>query len=200
MSGIITSKRENTVTRYTNKMRRHMENLSVTEKLLLSVIFTMLTGVAAKVRIPLPFTPVPVTLHTLIVLLSGALLGYYGVLSQSMYVIFGIVGVPWFAYGGGLSYVLSPTFGYVLGFIVASAYVARMLSKKRRGFLGTLLVLLTANFVIIYSLGVTWLYAYMNAVNSISIKEVILMGAIPFIPGDALKLIVAASFVKILKG
>ncbi|HDJ50580.1 MAG TPA: hypothetical protein ENF25_00055, partial [Thermoprotei archaeon] len=81
-----------------------------------------------------------------------------------------------------------------------SAYVARMLSKKRRGFLGTLLVLLTANFVIIYGLGVTWLYAYMNAVNSISIKEVILMGAIPFIPGDALKLIVAASFVKILKG
>jgi len=142
----------------------------------------------------------PLYLSNEIVLLSGALLGYYGVLSQSMYMIFGIVGVLWFAYGGGLSYVLSPTFGYVLGFIVASAYVARMLSKKRRGFLGTLLVLLTANFVIIYGLGVTWLYAYMNAVNSISIKEAILMGAIPFIPGDALKLIVAASFVKILKG
>jgi|GEM_PF-3468022 len=52
MSTIFTSKRENTVIGYTNKMRRHMENLSVTEKLLLSVIFTMLTGVAAKVRIP----------------------------------------------------------------------------------------------------------------------------------------------------
>ena len=81
-------------------------------------------GIAAQIAIPLPFTPVPLTLQTFAVLLAGAALGSLrGVASMGLYALMGVVGVPWFAEGSsGFS---SASFGYILGFILAAFIVGR---------------------------------------------------------------------------
>ena len=82
-------------------------------------------GLAAQVAIPLPFTPVPLTLQTFAVLLAGAALGSLrGVMAMSLYAVAGIAGVPWFAEGS--SGFAMPSFGYILGFIVAAGIVGRI--------------------------------------------------------------------------
>ena len=113
-------------------------------------------GLAAQVAIPLPFTPVPLTLQTFAVLLAGAALGSLrGVMAMSLYAVAGIAGVPWFAEGS--SGFTMPSFGYILGFIVAAGIVGRIAEHG-----ATLTVWRTAGLMVlgnlvIYAVGVTWL-------------------------------------------
>ena len=80
---------------------------------------------AAQIAIPLPFTPVPLTLQTFAVLLAGAALGSLrGIMAMSLYAVAGMVGVPWFAEGSS-GFALA-SFGYILGFIVAAGIVGRI--------------------------------------------------------------------------
>ena len=92
------------ISRYRNirhAVFKSRDELSLLYKLALAFSFACLTGLAAQVRIPLPFTPVPLTGQVLAVILSGiALGGYYGGLSQIFYVGFGVMGLPWFSGGG----------------------------------------------------------------------------------------------------
>jgi biotin transport system substrate-specific component len=82
-------------------------------------------GLSAQIAIPLPFTPVPLTLQTFAVLLTGAALGSLrGVLAMALYAVVGIAGVPWFAQGS--SGYAAPSFGYILGFIAAAFIVGRI--------------------------------------------------------------------------
>ena len=97
----------------TSRLERKVLDLHVLGKAVLVVFFILLTGMSAHVRIYFPFSPVPFTLQTLAVLLSGIVLKEFGSISQMLYVLIGIVGVNLFAGGGGLSYILSPTFGLV---------------------------------------------------------------------------------------
>lgn len=96
---------------------------------LLSAFFAILTGVGGALTIPLPI--IPITMQTFVVLMSGFLLGpKYGPLSQALYVALGLLGLPIFAGGaGGLHHVMSPSFGFLLGFIAAS-WIAGLLSRK----------------------------------------------------------------------
>jgi len=151
--------------------------------------FILLTAVGALIRIPLPFTPVPVTLQTFFVLLSGAILGRrLGPLSQGGYVCLGVFGVPLFAGGGGYLHILGPTGGYLIGFIVASWIVGRLLdSGKGLSFIKVSLVMAFASLVI-YLLGALHLALVVNT----GLRKAILMGVLPFISGDTLKLLVAA--------
>ena len=93
--------------------------LSLAGKIALALAFAAMTGIAAQIRIPLPFTPVPITGSTFAVLAAGVLLGRnFGGFSMASYVALGAAGVPWFNGGGaGLSYVAGPTGGYLIGFI-----------------------------------------------------------------------------------
>ncbi len=85
-------------------------------------------GISAQVIIPLPFTPVPLTLQTFAVLLVGAALGTWrGVASMVVYAAVGIAGVPWFS--GGSSGWGGASFGYILGFIVAAGVVGRLAER-----------------------------------------------------------------------
>lgn len=151
--------------------------------------FIVLTAVGALIRIPLPFTPVPITLQTFFVLLSGALLGRrLGPLSQGGYVCLGVFGVPLFAGGSGYLHILGPTGGYLIGFIVASWIVGRLLdSGKGLSFIRVLLVMAFASLVI-YLLGTLHLALVVN----VGFRKAIFMGVLPFIPGDTLKLLAAA--------
>jgi len=157
----------------------------------LTLGFALLTAAAAQIRIPLGFTPVPITGQTFAVLLSGAALGAtWGAASQFLYFALGAVGLPFFSNGeGGWEVVTGATGGYIVGFI-AAAYVVGYLAERRqdRSVLSAIPAFITGNLVI-YGFGVTWLY---HSVESITTGEqAITAGFTPFIAGDLVKIALA---------
>lgn len=157
------------------------------------IIFIILTSFGAFVRIRLPFTPVPITLQTFFVLLSGAVLGNLGVVSQLSYIILGVGGLPVFTNAGsGLSYLFGPTGGYLFGFLLASYFVSISISKSK-SFISIFILMCLADLIIL-SLGIIWL----KILFRYSINRLLIIGFLPFIPGDLLKIILASSlFLKI---
>lgn len=159
-------------------------------------IFVILTASSAFVRLPLPFTPVPVTLQTLFVLLSAAILGKnLGILAQLSYVFLGVVGMPIFsAAGSGFMYLAGPTGGYLFGFILASFFVGKFIQ-----YAGNKPVLIFAIFciadVIILSSGVLWL----KFLTGLALIKLLYIGFIPFIAVDLLKVGLATSLYLLLK-
>jgi biotin transport system substrate-specific component len=158
--------------------------------LLLIVGFTLLTTLGAQLRIPLPFTPVPVTLQTLMVLLAGAMLGgTRGALSQLLYAAWGVAGVPLFAYGAaGLAVLAGPTGGYIIGFVIAAALVGRLIQGADTLFaqaavftVGTLAILFAG-----------WLHLTLIYTGG-DMGRAFLLGVLPFLPGAALKVIAATA-------
>lgn len=145
-----------------------------------------LTGLAAQISIPLPTTPVPLTLQTLAVLLTGTALGpTLGALSMILYVGAGVAGVPWFAeQSSGYS---MASFGYLIGFI-AAAYVCGALARRAadRRVLGAVASMVLGN-VIIYAFGVPVL---MSAL-SVDFRTALTLGVTPFLLGDVLKIVIA---------
>jgi len=146
-----------------------------------------LTAAAAQVSIPLPFTPVPLTLQTFAVLLVGASTGTVrGVASMLLYLLVGVAGAPVFSHGtsgwGGAS------FGYVVGFVVAAAVVGRLaeggLTRTPVRAAG---VMVLGNLAV-YAVGVPWL---MN-VARVDLPKALALGVVPFLVGDAIKVAVAA--------
>ncbi|MCK4969289.1 MAG: biotin transporter BioY, partial [Thermoplasmata archaeon] len=99
------------------------DSAETVQMLMLAFIFACLTGLGAFMRVYTPWTPVPFTAQVFFVLLSGTVLGSrYGGLSQMMYVLLGVLGVPWFAGGeGGYDYVVGATGGYLVGFVLAAS-------------------------------------------------------------------------------
>ena len=153
----------------------------------LIVIGSLLTALAARVTIPLPFTPVPITGQTFAVLLTGAVLGSRrGAASMALYVAQGLAGLPVFAGGkAGLAVLLGPTGGYLIGFIVA-AFVTGWLAEHGwdRRPLTTALAMVLGN-VVIYLFGVSWLAAF------VGVERAPLLGLVPFLPGDLFKILLA---------
>jgi len=148
----------------------------------LALVAAMCLG--AYVCIPLPFTPVPVTLQTLFVLLGGIMLGRLGGLSQVVYVVLGAAGLPVFAQGAsGAARLFGPTGGYLIGFVGAALFVGLFYSPKYvRG-----LAVLAGATLIIYIVGVFQLWLFLR----LPLAQVVLLGVLPFLPGDILKLLVA---------
>lgn len=152
--------------------------------------FALLTALCAQIRIPLGFTPVPITGQTFAVLLSGAVLGSrMGAASQLLYVLMGAAGAPFYAGGtGGWEYATGATMGYLLGFI-AAAYAVGYLAEHHqdRRFATSIGAFLTGNLVI-YALGVPWLMYSL----SWDLVEGVAKGLAPFIIGDTIKIMLAA--------
>lgn len=156
----------------------------------LIVGFALLTALCAQIRIPLGFTPVPITGQTFAVLLSGAVLGSrMGAASQLLYVLMGAAGLPFYAGGtGGWEHASGATMGYLLGFI-AAAYAVGYLAEQRqdRRFATSIGAFLTGNLVI-YALGVPWLTYSL----SWDLAKGVALGLAPFIIGDTIKILLAA--------
>ena len=152
---------------------------------LFSVIFITL---GAFVRIPLPFTPVPITLQTFFVLLSGALLGRkLGVITQAAYMFLGFTGQSVFTgAGSGSLYLLGPTGGYIAGFVLASFFAGSFLSQEKQSLLAVFIKLLTADFIILFS-GIFWLKISLSC----PWNKAFLLGFLPFVLGDILKVTLA---------
>jgi biotin transport system substrate-specific component len=155
------------------------------------VAFVIMTALGAHVRIPLPFTPVPITLQTFFVHLAGATLGpTLGPVSQAAYLLVGAAGLPVFAGGAsGLAYLLrGATAGYLIGFIVATAFVGWLVRRRQDpGILWILLSMATGSLVV-YACGVSWLAWSLK----LSLASAIAKGMLPFLLGDVLKTCTAA--------
>ena len=161
--------------------------------MLLSFCGACATGLLAQVRIQLPFTPVPITGQVLAVLICGSLLGAgYGALSQLIYIIFGAMGIPWFAGGAaGIGVLTGVTGGYLIGFAVAALLLGtcREHYPAARNLGGQMFFMLGAT-AIIYFFGVLHLALALG----LGFPKALALGVAPFIFGDIIKASLAAMF------
>ena len=153
---------------------------------------TLFVAACAHVSIPLFFTPVPLTLQPFAVLVLGVLLGprmAFGTLAA--YLAEGALGLPVFAPStvalSGLAHLLGPTGGYLLAYPVAAALIASLLQRNRRGF-GWALASVIAGEALILSAGALWLGLWTHGSAATVFTEAVL----PFLPGEALKVVTAA--------
>lgn len=132
-----------------------------TKNLILAAIFAALTAIGAFIKIPLPY--VPFTLQFLFCSFSGIILGSrLGALSQIAYVGIGLLGMPVFAEGGGIGYVLHPTFGYLIGFIAAAYVIGRITESIKKITVFKLFSAILAGLFFVYLSGVLYLFAVYN--------------------------------------
>jgi biotin transport system substrate-specific component len=153
------------------------------------IFFVLATALGAYVRIPVTGSPVPITLQTFFVMLSGAVLGRrLGSFSQFCYLVLGAAGLPIFqGYSFGASYLLGPTGGYIVGFLFAAYLIGRMTKTPDRGS-AFVIASFTAASLVIYAFGISWLIFLYR----ISIRKAFSVGVLPFITGDILKVLFAA--------
>ncbi|MCX7773421.1 MAG: biotin transporter BioY [Clostridia bacterium] len=156
-------------------------------------LFAALTAVGAFMKIPVPV--VPFTLQVFFVALAGVLLGSKkGALSQLVYVITGLAGFPVFTQGGGLGYVLKPTFGYLIGFILGAYLIGLLTERMKTKTVLKIFLSILAGLGVIYLLGVAYLYLINNYYvgKSFSLWLSIYYGFILCIGGDLVSSFVAS--------
>lgn len=151
-------------------------------------------GLAAQIRIPLPFTPVPITLQTLAVLMAIGLLRERAVLATALYLALGVVGLPLFSAGAsGFMMLAGPTGGYLVGFVVAANVCGLLMKNAKRAWTELGCYLLAV--VIIFASGAVQLKLFLNQDWGFTMR----MGVLPFIGIDLAKAVFAFSSVRGLK-
>lgn len=167
-----------------------------TRDLIITALFAALTAVGGIISIPIG--PVPITLQSLFVILAGIILGAkLGALSQITYVILGLIGLPVFSGGtGGLGAVVSPTFGFLIGYIIA-AYIIGKLTEKSKS-LSRIIYSVVLGSIVIYVMGIPYFYfIFTNYLGkSINFYAALKYACIPFIPGDIIKAVIAITLSK----
>ena len=156
-----------------------------------TALFAALTAAGAFIRIPLGYSSV--TLQFLCTAMAGCLLGpACGAASQAVYVALGLLGLPIFTQGGGLSYLLQPTCGFLLG-LIPSALVIGLITRKNRRPLRIILAC-AAGLATLYAIGLPYMGLILNVYlgKGWSLGRLLRDGMLLFLPGDALKIAVAA--------
>ena len=160
------------------------------------VLFTVLTAAAAQISIPLPFTPVPLTLQPMVILLGGAVLGArLGLYAQVLYLVAGIAGLPVFAASPvlpqGALRLIGPTGGYLMSYPLA-AFVTGWLAERGldRRYLTSVLAM-GCGLGVIFVAGVLWLAFF--ARPALGLDAALRGGLYPFLLVDVLKLLAAAA-------
>ncbi len=164
-----------------------------TQKLVLCAMFAALIAVGAFIRIPIG--PVPFTMQVFFVLLAGMMLGKkWGSASALLYMATGLVGIPVFTDGGGLSYFVNPKFGYIIGFVAAAFVIGLITERQKPGVLRSV----TAGFAgigIIYLIGVTyyWAISYFYLGKQLSFGFLMIYCFLITLPSDILSCILASA-------
>ncbi|MFC1607590.1 biotin transporter BioY [Candidatus Latescibacterota bacterium] len=156
-------------------------------------LFAAVLAVSAYIRIPIG--PVPLTLQSSAVLITGYCLGpLYGALATITYTAVGLAGLPVFASGGGPVYVLSPTFGYIIGFSFCAMVTGFLAQLNRNGSLTTAYIIMTGSLAALYIPGILWLIAAMHWIADVPAPVMTLLkaGLIAPLLGDILTTIPAA--------
>jgi biotin transport system substrate-specific component len=164
--------------------------------LITTTTFSVLTAIGALMFVPV--YPVPITFQTLFTYLSGAVLGpWLGALSQVIYIILGGIGLPIFAGGkAGFGVLAGPTGGYLFGFIAASFVIGNTSDLRMNPSAARIAVSFIVGTLIIYTFGITQLSQWMNG----NVQDAILVGVLPFIVGDAVKVAIAVIVATRLRG
>ena len=168
------------------------------QKLALTALFVALTAVGAFIRVPLGL--MVFTLQIPFVFLAGALLGPgYGALSQLVYILLGLAGVPILAEGGGFSYVLRPSFGFLIGYIAGAAVVGALLKKKKASALRIALACVSG-LAAIYTVGLPYMALILNGYmgSGKTAAELVKRGMLIYLPGDAVKIVLTTVLARVL--
>jgi biotin transport system substrate-specific component len=166
---------------------------TVMEKLGAAFLFAVLTALAAQLRFFLPFTPVPFTGQVLVVLLAAVVIGRYGAISQLMFI--GMAGTfGWFSGMMGFAALAGITGGYLLGFVAASFFLGEIVERRNGMSHGQILLALIVADAIILSLGSIQLGLILQK----DLMTAFMLGFVPFVAVDALKVIVASSVASVL--
>lgn len=171
-------------------------NLKVKD-MVLCALFAALISISAYLSIPMP-TSVPISLQPFFAMLAGAILGSKrGAISMTLYMLIGLVGVPVFSGGAsGPGTILSPTFGYIIGFI-ACAYVTGLIVEKSRkkNFTAGMMIAPFIGVLVDYLVGVPYLFVIFNTVlgKAISPYVALTYGFFPYIVLDIAKAGVVAA-------
>ncbi len=153
-------------------------------------LFVALMAAAAFIKIPAPL--VPLTFQTVVSILAGLLLGpVKGTVSMAVYCLAGLAGIPMFSAGGGIFYVLKPSFGYILGFIAAAAVAGLIASKPKlplwRYFVGAFAAFLTD-----YVIGIPYCIVAAHLLGVEDLVNLLVVGNLIYMPKDAILTFIAA--------
>lgn len=162
-----------------------------TKKMILAAMFAAILGVLSQISVPLPFSPVPITGQTFGVFLTGGILGAaWGTTAMIVYLLLGLIGVPVFAQANaGLAAIAGPTGGYLLGFLAGVFTLGKFIDgtdescSYYRYVIGMLLAL-----IITYLIGTLQL----SYILHLDFHQGLVLGVIPYIPLDIVKLLAAA--------
>jgi biotin transport system substrate-specific component len=160
-----------------------------TRQLTQAALFAALTAVGAFLRFPLGYTSF--TLQFLFTALAGVILGpKWGAASQGVYVVLGLVGLPIFTQGGGVSYLLQPSFGFLLGLIPTAAVIGALAGDGQRRL--RVLGACVAGLGVLYLVGVPYMGVILNLYlgKGLSAWSLVKSGMLIYLPGDSLKILV----------
>ena len=172
-------------------------SMTKTRGMALAALFAVLTAVASWLKIPTGL--MAITMLYLGTALSGAVLGpKWGAVSQLVYVLLGLVGLPFFTKGGGFWYVLEPSFGFVLGLIPAAAVVGALRGDGQKPL--RLLAASAAGLGVLYLVGLPYMYLILNVYlgQGMPVRTLVWAGMVVYLPGDALKLVITALLAPVL--
>ena len=157
-------------------------------------MFAALTAVGALIRIPIPVSPVPLTLQVFFVLLTGLVLGSrWGATGMAVYVMLGIIGFPVFSGGSsGIGVILGPAGGYLIGFVMGAFITGLTVEKLGRSTI-VMVTAMVAGLMVIYASGVLQLFIVADLP---SIWGAVVIGVVPFLIGDMIKLVAAFAVAK----
>lgn len=164
-----------------------------TREMVLCGVFTTLIAVGAFIKVPVPV--VPFTLQFLFTMLAGLLLGArLGAMSVGVYILLGLCGIPIFAEGGGFWYILKPSFGYLLGFMLAAYVTGRLVERRGRLTTGWVMAVNFLGLFIVYAAGMIYYYMICNYVidTPIALGPLFLYCFVLAVPGDICLCILAA--------
>ena len=168
--------------------------------MILAALFAALTAASAFLSIPVG--PVSFTLQTMMVALSGIVLGpKLGAASQILYVLIGLCGIPVFTKGGGIGYVLQPSFGYLVGFIVGAFLIGTLVERMKTPSLWKVFGATLCGLLLIYVLGTAYMFMIVNVFlgKTMSVGAVVYSGIVLFIgPDVVLNFVASAAAVRIV--
>ncbi|MGI6096185.1 MAG: biotin transporter BioY [Lachnospiraceae bacterium] len=165
------------------------KNILTTYQLTLIAVMTAITCILGPLSIPLPFSPVPISFTNLAIYFTVFVLGMkLSTVSCVIYLLIGLVGIPVFSgFSGGFAKLAGPTGGYLIGFIflalIAGFFIERFPGKLNMAVIGMIL-----GMAVCYLFGTVWLSRQL----SVNFFAGLSIGVIPYLPGDAIKIIIAA--------
>lgn len=149
-----------------------------------SALFATLTAVLGYITVPLPFSPIPITGQSLAVMLAGCVLTpIQAGLSMLTFLFMGIIGLPVFSGGrAGIGVIVGKSGGYLTGYLVGAVIIS-ILVRKSKSKITMFLACLFGGIIVVHVLGAAWL----GYVTGMGIGKAIMVGSVPFLPGDLIK-------------